>query len=104
MTISHSEIEVQEKDNGTVRVKVSAPSSISGLGSNDLEIQITPKNLDVDDAQAETYTLVIKVCEDDILLTTEFQIIIVIIIAAVIASVFFIRWRRRKNKLKYLNN
>lgn len=99
-TLSHKQMEVDEKCNGSFEIKVTVPSDMDGLGTHNIEIQVTPENLEVDDAKAQTFTLSVKVSEEKIVFTTEFQIIIVIIFIAIITSVFFIKWRRRKTKLK----
>jgi predicted permease len=59
--------------------------------------------MEVDDAQAQTFTLTAKVSEDKIVFTTEFQIIIVIVLIAIVVSILFIKFRRKKLKLKQSN-
>lgn len=102
-TLSLREIEVAEKEDATFQLKVTVPSGMDALGTHKIEIQVTPKNLEVDDAQAQNYTLIVRVTEEKIIFTYEFQIIIVIIFISIVASILFIKWRRKKNKSKYSN-
>jgi hypothetical protein len=103
VTISNSKIEVDEKDNATFQVKVTVPTGMDGMGTHNIEIQVKPEDMEVDDAQAQTFTLTAKVSEDKIVFTTEFQIIILIVLIAIVVSILFIKFRRKKLKLKQSN-
>jgi hypothetical protein len=103
-TLNMKQIEIPEKSNGSFIVKVTAPSDLNALGTFNLRVQVTPDNMNIDDTDIQTFSLSIKVSEEKIIYTTEFQIIIVLIVAAVITSVFYIRWRNKLRKLKNNND
>ena len=95
----NNELLKEKSEKESIQVNVKAPVGLSSLCSHKIELEVCSEQGRSQGDSTKALSLVIKIPEENVFLTTEFLIGFIIIIAIIIAGVV-LKIHRKKNRLK----
>ena len=94
------EISIDKKsDNKPISINVESPESISGLGYNHIDVQVSYTNSSSGESQIENLTFVVRIPEDKTIYTSEVTYLIIFIIGIVVITIGLKVIRKLRKKL-----